>query len=327
MIDLSTKYMGLNLKNPIIIGSSAFTSNIDSIIELEKAGAGAVVLKSLFEEEILNEASSLQNNKSYLMESADYLNHYVQQSNVDDYLRLIDTTKKKVALPVIASINCVSDGKWTGFAKRIENSGADALEINLFIMPVDFKQKGEEIEKTYHKIINSITKTVDIPVTIKLGYYFSNPANVLLGLSNTKIAGMVLFNKFFNPDIDINTMEFKSFPVFSNPQDLALPLRWTAILSPKVKCDIATSTGIFTGEDVVKTLLAGASAAQIVSVLYTQGIDVIKTITDDITKWMKEKNYKDINSFKGKLNYKNIDNAKIWDRSQFMKYFSDHHKK
>jgi dihydroorotate dehydrogenase (fumarate) len=325
MINLETTYLGLKLKNPIIVGSSGLTNSVDNVIEIEKNGAGAVVLKSLFEEQILEASKKTFEDgdmANYYPEAQDYIHNYTKENDINIYLNLIKDCKKSVEIPIIASINCFSDSDWMDFARRIEKAGADALELNVFILPSDMEKNGIENEKAYLDIANKITSIVQIPVALKLSYYFSSLAKSLVTLSWTKIKGLVLFNRFFSPDIDIDHLEIKSSNVFSTPSDLSISLRWVAMLSNNVHCDIAASTGIHDGKAVIKQLLAGAKAVQIASVLYKKGFKEIGLMLEEIKAWMEKMEFDTIEEFRGKMSFENTRNPAAWERVQFMKYFS-----
>ncbi|MFA5419726.1 MAG: dihydroorotate dehydrogenase-like protein [Bacteroidales bacterium] len=325
MISLETTYMGLKLRNPIIVGSSGLTNSVDNVIELEKNGAGAIVLKSLFEEQINYMSGKTFEEgdfSNFYPEAQDYIHNYTKENDLNTYLNLIKECKRSVDIPIIASINCISDNDWMNFAVQIEKSGADALELNIFVLPSNMEKNGLENEKVYFDIANKITSLVKIPVAIKLSYYFSSLAKSIVTLSWTNIKGLVLFNRFFSPDIDINQMEIKSSNVFSSPSDLAVSLRWIAMLSDDVKCDIAASTGVHSGAAVIKQLLAGAQVVQIVSVLYKKGFKEIGIMLHEIEAWMEKKNFNSIDEFRGKMSVEHSKNAAAWERVQFMKYFS-----
>ncbi len=325
MANLETTYMGLKLKNPIIVGSSGLTNSVENIIEIEKEGAGAVVLKSLFEEQInqvANQTFDQGDFSNYYPEAQDYIQNYSTENDVAIYLDLIKSCKSNVKIPIIASINCMSNSEWVNFAKKIEEAGADALELNIFVLPSDPKKSSTDNEKVYFDIVNKITSIIKIPVAIKLSYYFSGLAKTMEMLSWTKIKSLVLFNRFFSPDIDINNFEVKSSNVFSSPADLAQSLRWAAMLSNKVDCDISSSTGVHNGEAAIKLLLAGATTVQIASVLYKKGLKEISIILKDIEDWMQSKDFKTVDDFRGKMSVKAPENPAAWERVQFMKYFS-----
>lgn len=319
---LETQYAGLTLKNPIIIGSSGLTDRIEKIVELEKAGAGAVVLKSLFEEQILQEATSLLGYDDS-PEALDYLRHYIEANSIQKYIGLIREAKAACTIPVIASINCYQPDSWAQFALDIQKAGADALQINILKVATSPDEKPEAYEQLHIRILEEVKKEVHIPVIIKLGQRFSNIVGMVNQLKANKAAGVVLFNRFYQPDIDIDTLQFIPGPVFSTGNDFSNTLRWTGIVSGQVQnIDLAASTGIHNGESVIKSLLAGASAVEICSAVYQQGNGIIQTMKETLNHWMEQKGYHSINDFKGILNFRNETDHTIYERVQFMKYFS-----
>jgi dihydroorotate dehydrogenase (fumarate) len=325
MIDLESQYMGLKLRNPLVAGSSGLTNSVENIIELEKNGIAAVVLKSLFEEQIHYKASQTIIEGEYINlypEAEDYIRNYTAQNDMNTYLRLIENAKKAVNIPVIASINCVSDTKWIAYARKIETTGADGLELNVAVLPSDPDKEGAENEKVYFSIARKVSQELKIPVAIKLSYYFSGLAKTLTSLSWTGIKALVLFNRFYSPDIDVEHEEVKSSFVFSTPSDVALPLRWIAMLSPIVKCDIAASTGVLDGNALIKLLLAGADVVQIASVLYKKGFREVGSMIEQLESWMDRHNYSSIDEFRGKLSVAETENPAAYERIQFMKHFS-----
>lgn len=325
MLNLETTYMGIKLKNPIIVGSSGLTNSVENIIQIENNGAAAVVLKSLFEEQISYSASStlMQNEYgNYYPEAEDYIKHYTREADVERYLDLVKEAKSKVSIPIIASINCVSNTEWIEFAKKIEKAGADGLELNVFVLPSDLQKDGAENEAVYFEIIKTIKKAVKIPVALKISYYFSALARTINSLSYTGIDGLVLFNRFYSPDFDIENLEVKPSYIFSHPSDLSLSLRWVAMLSDHINCDIAASTGVHDGRAMIKQLLAGAKAVQLASVLYKKGFKEIGSMLDTLENWMDRKNFTSIDEFRGRLSVKNADNPAAYERVQFMKHFS-----
>lgn len=324
MADLSTNYIGLELKNPIIVGSSGLTNTTKKIKEAEEKGAGAVVLKSLFEEQILYNIHKAKQESipSNYPEAADYIANYTQSQEVDKYLQLIKESKEQTDIPIIASINCVSDSEWTSFASKIEEAGADALELNIFILPSDKKKEGSQNEKMYFNIIDKVLKQMNIPVIAKISYYFSGLANFAQKLSWTGIKGLVLFNRFYSPDIDIDKFSLKPSNVFSSPDELPVSLRWVAMLSDVVQCDISASTGVHNGEAVVKQLLAGAASVQMSSLFYKEGFDKITEVRDFLSQWMDKHGFESIDDFKGRMSFKKADNPAAYERVQFMKHFS-----
>lgn len=325
MADISTSYMGLKLRNPVIAGSSGLTNSLENIQKIYEHGAGAIVLKSLFEEQInfsINKTFNQSENNYGYPEAQDYISHYTRENDLERYLKLIRDAKSKVDIPIIASINCVSSSEWISFAKNIQDAGADAIELNIFILPSDPRRKAEQHEQVYFDILQSVMKQVKIPVSAKISYYFSGLTNMALQLSWTGISGLVLFNRFFSPDIDIDKFEVTSGNVYSTPGEMSLTLRWVALLSDKVQCDIAASTGIHNGEAVIKQLLAGAKAVQLASVLYQDGFDQIGLMTKTLEKWMEKHGFDSTADFIGKMSYKEAENPAAYERVQFMKHFS-----
>jgi len=323
MIDLKTQYAGLTLRNPIIVGSSGLTRNPDRNKEFEKAGAAAIVLKSLFEEQIEMQSDSLQQSSDF-PGAVDYIREYVKANQVNDYLELIKNTKEICSIPVIASINCYKADVWIDFAKQIELAGADALELNIYMMETELIDNFENIRNMYVQIIRKVKETLSIPVIVKIGKFFNNVPAVVNTLTVNGADGIVLFNRFYQTDIDLNKMQIVSGNVFSSHSDLSDTLRWTAIVSGLVPdASIASSTGIHDWEDVIKCLLAGASAVQMCSALYTHGGEIISQVLTCIEEWMHQANYQSIADFQGKLNYTNIDNPAMYERAQFMKYYSN----
>lgn len=327
MADLSTTYMGLKLKNPLIAASSALTDTLEKVITLAKEGIGAIVLKSLFEEQIQMEIDALGTNNMFntYSEAENYVSYYTKEHNVNNYLKLIEDAKKAVDVPIIASINCKSAGEWTNFAKKIEDAGADAIELNMFILPSDENVSGEEIEKTYFDLISEIKSIVQIPIALKISSYFSGMANTLVKLSNSGISSLVMFNRFYNPDVDLDTETLTSSRIYSVPEENSNNIRWIGILSGKLNCDISSTTGIDNGLTAMKNILVGANTVQIASALYKHSTHYVGTMLKEMENWMNSKNYKSISELTGKLNSTNIKHPLVYERSQFMKYYSNHH--
>jgi dihydroorotate dehydrogenase (fumarate) len=326
-MDLSVKYMGLDLKSPIIVGSSGLTNSVEKIKELEAQGAGAVVLKSLFEEQLRYEgmAESDKNTHDY-PEALDYIKAFTKDTSVSDYLTLIEESKKVIDIPIIASINCVSPGEWVKYAKQMQDAGADGLELNISLLPSDVNKTSQENEKMYFKIIKDVKKVVSVPVALKMSHYSAGLANLIQKLSwSEHVDAFVLFNRYYNPDIDINTLKIGSSGVFSTPGDLAASLRWVALLSDKIDVDISASTGVHSGEDVIKQLLAGAKSVQVVSAIYKNHPPVIASMLEEVMAWMADKKYKSIKEFQASVNLHELINPAAFERIQFMKHFGQIH--
>ncbi len=325
MQDLSTNYLGLHLKNPIIAASSGLTDSVDNIKKLEKAGVGAVVLKSIFEEEIVLEMET--NMKKMATESFLYpetLDFYEDEDDTNistEYLELIRQAKEAVEIPIIASINCVTAEHWTYFPKMVEEAGADALELNVFLLPSDSKRTAEENEKLYFDILKEIKEQISIPISMKITYYFSSLLQFTKKLDEAGLDGLVLFNRYYNPDFDIDTFELKSGSVLSSPNDYYTSLRWVSMLSGKLKCDLAASTGVHDGETAIKQILGGAKAVEIASTMYENGYQRVEQMLKDIEKWMQTKQFNSVEEFRGKMSQESSQEPAAYERVQFMKYF------
>lgn len=314
--------MGLMLKSPIIAASSGLTAQPERIVEFEKAGVGAIVVKSLFEEQIVNEAEFLSKQSHDYPESSDYLHHYIRQNSIDRYLKLIADIKASVSVPVIASINCYSPGEWSSFAKEIQGAGADGLELNIYSLPLNINKKSEEIEKEYFSVVESVSKIVSIPVSVKIGSTFTNLPAFVSGLKGRGARAVVMFNRFYTPDIDIKHLRTFPADAFSHQEESLRELRWMGIVSALVPgIDLSASTGVHNGTIVLKQLLAGATTAQMCTALYKKGADAISNAIADINLFMDSQGFKSIGEFRGRLNYANISNPEKFERVQFMKSF------
>jgi dihydroorotate dehydrogenase (fumarate) len=252
----------------------------------------------------------------------DYIRSFTRETSIGEYLKLIKNCKAEVSIPIIASINCVSSGEWVSFAKKMEEAGADGLELNISLLPSDVSKSSADNEKTYFKIIEKVKAEVNIPIALKMSHYSAGLANLIQKLSWTEnVDAFVLFNRYYSPDIDINTLKIGSTGVFSTPGDLAASLRWVALLSDKIDIDIAASTGVHSGEDVIKQLLAGAKAVQVVSAIYLNHPPIIASMLEDLMTWMSAKKFKSIADFQASVNLNEIINPAAFERIQFMKYF------
>jgi dihydroorotate dehydrogenase (fumarate) len=341
MADLSVKYMGLNLKSPLIVGSCGLTNSVKNITDMSEKGAGAVVIKSIFEEQIRIEADKLLKSDSEQVkqwnqafdqileqtphahhEAEQYIANFAKEHTLSDYLKFISEVKKSVTIPVIASVHCVSHYDWAFFAKRIQQAGADAIELNIYSLPSDFRITGNSYENECFEIIREVKKYVTIPVSLKIGFYFSGLANTIQRLSESGIQALVLFNKPYNSDIDINKISITSVPVETGDHDYLNTLRWIAIMSGQVSCDLVASTGVCNANVAIKQILAGANAFQVVSAIYKQGTEVIPQLLDGISAWMHEHQFKTIDEFRGKLNKSDVSDVSAFERVQFMRHYS-----
>nr|WP_321451606.1 dihydroorotate dehydrogenase-like protein [uncultured Carboxylicivirga sp.] len=329
MKNLSTTYLGIPIKNPVVIGSSGLSSTIGGIKKLAAAGAAAIVLKSIFEEEIVAEAEQTIGQQLGMddnnLEFFDYYDYQLKQEALDKYVSLIAEAKEAVDIPIIASINCTSYSEWISYAKKFEEAGVDGIELNIFKLPYNIEASAESIEAIYFDIVDKVKQYITVPVGIKLGSYFTNLGNVLSRLS-AKADGLILFNRFASLDFDIENDQVVSGKVYSNPEDFAMSLRWISILSPSAKCDLIASTGVHEYGTLVKLLMAGASSVELVSSVYKEGPEVIRWMLSELDKWMERRGYESLADFKGKLSQSQANNPEMFERVQFMRYFSGYNK-
>ena len=342
MENLQTTYLGLKLRNPLIAGSCGITNSVSNIKKLASRGVGAVVVKSLFEEQINIETElavrseeggvetftkapdRLFGRRIYDYEEAySYIFDYAKKNTLEKYLAFLKEAKGSVDIPVIASINCISNQNWHSFAKKIQDTKVDALELNIYILPSDPRRSGEDNEKIYFDIIREVQNYIDIPVAVKIGYYFSSLVQSVRKLSESGIKGLVLFNRPYNTDFDIEKIGISHGPVLSSNDEYTHTLRWISILSGQVKCDLSASTGVHDYKTFVKQILAGATTVQVASALYSQGFEVIPEILENTVEWMKKHKFHTVDSFRGKLSQANMDNPAAVERVQFMKLYSD----
>ncbi|MBQ6955430.1 MAG: dihydroorotate dehydrogenase-like protein [Bacteroidales bacterium] len=324
-MDTKTKYLGLDVESPIIAGSCGITNDIDNLVRLQDAGAGAVVVKSVFEEQIIYDIkrnlSMMAPTDSYGM-SYEYIAAHVSDDSLGRHFDFIREAKKRLHIPVVGSINCYSFENWMTYTQRFQEAGCDALELNMAILPYETTLSCEDVDRLFSDIINTLRKSVTIPISIKVGHNFTDMANFMQRLSWMGINGITMFNKSLNVDIDTDTMQIKHAPSLSTPEELYETLRWVAILNKKLRCDISASTGVHKPEDVVKLLLAGAGTVQVVSCLYKNGVDYMRTLNDGLRSWMAEKGFDNIQQFAGKLSVKTNEQASLFFRTQFMKHFA-----
>ena len=348
MVDLSTTYMGIQLDNPFIVASSSLTKTLEGVKKCAAAGAGAIVLKSLFEEQIAAQTLELSKHAedySGYGEAYNYLQGYGMELGPKDYLELIRQCKQEVTTPIIASLNCISSERCADYALQLEQAGADAIELNVGLMPTLAKQEGPTIVDQHLRILHGVKTRVNIPVAMKVGPYFTSFANFAdrltrdraeapaysvgwfgknkeIGQTTWKGAdGLVIFNRFYKFDIDIDKMELIHGNPFSTQQEIHYTLRWLSLLTGKVSCDMAASTGIHTGHDAVKTLLAGAKAVQVCSTLFQNGLNQIETMKQELSAWMEEKGYAKLCDFRGRMSQTQSDNPSDYERLQYIKLF------
>ncbi len=322
-MELRTTYLGLSLDNPIIVGSCGLTQDADKIRKCEQAGAGAVVMKSLFEEQIRSMDPGLLDDTLLHPEVIGYIQAELGMLyGPREYLETIEAAKKSVSIPVIASINCHTSKWWLDYARQIEAAGADALELNAYVFPLDPARTGADLEKVYVEILDSVKRELRIPVAMKLPPYVTSFGNLAAELASRRADGLVLFNRFVNPEIDIHTLKVSVKASFSDIQGFYTSLRWIALLSGELDLDIVPSGNIHTSEDVIKQILAGAPAVQVVSVLYSKGLREIEAIKTGLAEWMREKKLGSIDEFRGRLNQTNNPQSMAYIRAQYIKQFA-----
>ena len=331
MPELKTRYLGLTLANPLVHGASPLTKNLDNIKKMEDAGIGAIVMHSLFEEQINRESEDLDHflfagsdsfaeALTYFPEAEDY------KIGPEEYLEHIQKAKSAVKVPVIGSLNGVSTGGWTGYAKKIEQAGADALELNIYYIPTDPKLSPTAIEDNYVSLVKEVKQSVKIPVAVKLSPFFSNVASVAARMQSAGADGLVLFNRFYQPDFDLEHLEVVPRATLSlgNEQEFRLPLRWIAILFGKVNCDLALTTGVHSATEVLKALMAGARITMMTSELLTHGVSRISAIRNDLVRWMQEKEYESVEQMIGSMSQKSVPHPAVFERAHYMKALSNY---
>ncbi len=324
-MDLSTTYMGMKLKNPLVSAASPLAASLDIAKRLEDAGAAAIVMYSLFEEQILYQGRELDyylttDNQSY-GEALQYFPRPEEFPNRqgDEYLSYLRRLKDALEIPVIASLNGVSVGGWMNYARRIEEAGADALELNIYFIPTDPALSGAEVEKIYVEDLEAVKECVRIPVAIKLSPYFSAFANMAMKLDKAGADGLVLFNRFYQPDIDLEEMDIVSNLKLSNSYEIRLPLRWIAILYGKVRASLAATSGIHTAADVIKLIMAGADLTMMASVLIREGPRVIRRILEELENWMETHEYESLKELKGCMSYLSVAEPAALVRANYIK--------
>jgi dihydroorotate dehydrogenase (fumarate) len=323
-MDLTTTYLGMKLRTPLVPSASPLSDEIDNIKRMEDAGASAVVLSSLFEEQLLLDRYELHHHLTHGAESfAEALTYTPEPDDIrlgaEDYLERIRKAKEAVAIPIIASLNGISIGGWTDYANLIQEAGADALELNIYYIPTDPTLTGAEVEQTYLDILTIVKSLVTIPVAVKLSPFFSNLANMARRLDEAGADALVLFNRFYQPDIDLDNLVVRPNVILSTPQALRLPLRWIAILYGRVRADLAATSGIHTAQDVIKTLMAGANITMLCSALLRHGIDHISLIEQRLRQWMEEREYESVRQMRGSMSQVHCANPAEFERAQYVR--------
>ncbi len=323
-MDLSTNYLGMKLKNPLVPSASPLSHTVDSMKRLEDAGAAAIVMYSLFEEQIAHETAELNHYLSYGTESfAEALTYFPDigeyNAGPEEYVELVYRAKKSLSIPVIGSLNGISTGGWISYAKKIEDAGADALELNVYYIPTDPYLTSQDVEDRYIEILSAVKRTVRIPVAMKMSPYFSSMANMAARLDTAGANGLVLFNRFYQPDLDLETLEVKPNVILSTPQALRLPLRWIAILHGRLKASLAATSGIHTAQDVIKMLMAGADVTMLCSALLKNGHDHLRQVLTDLDQWMLDHEYVSVSQMKGSMSQKSVADPAAFERANYMR--------
>ncbi|MCL4415549.1 MAG: dihydroorotate dehydrogenase-like protein [Actinobacteria bacterium] len=321
MVSLKTTYMGIALKNPIIIGANNMMADFEKVKKIEEAGAAAVVYKSLFEEQIELESLQMEEQiEEYTERHAEMISIFPEfkHSGPKEHLFKLKKLKSILKIPVIASLNAVSKDTWIDYAKKIEETGVDGIELNFYSVPSSIKKASSEIEKEQLDILQSINKEISIPFSVKLSYFYSNTLNVIYRMDKEGVKGFVLFNKLFQPQINIDDEKYVYPITLSCEHENKIPIRWTGLAFGNINADICSSTGIYNGSDVIKMILSGASCTQSVSTIYRNGIDHIPKMINEIQTWMDLKGYREISDFKGKLSKKNMKDPYFYERAQYV---------
>jgi dihydroorotate dehydrogenase (fumarate) len=323
MTELSTTYLGLELAHPIVASASPLTGSIESLVELEAAGAAAVVLPSLFEEEIDHESRAFDHHMTFAADfnveaSGGYLPDISGAASVHDLFDLVTRAKEALRIPVIASLNGTSDGGWTAYAKGFAERGADALELNIYLVAADPDATGPEIEDRYLRLVAQVREAVDLPLAVKIGPQFSSPANMARRLADAGADGLVVFNRFYQPDIDLGSLEVATDLHLSSSEEMRLTLRWIAIMAGRVDADLAATTGVHTADDVVKLILAGADVTMMTSALLAHGPEHLTEVIDDVRRWFTERGYESLRQARGSVSQASVPDPETFERANYL---------
>jgi dihydroorotate dehydrogenase (fumarate) len=329
MAELKTNYLGLNLKSPIVASASPLTENISNVKALEDAGVGAIVFHSLFEEQIDMESTDLhfalsQGEESFAEAASYFPDTMDYRLGPEAYIEQIAKAKEAVSIPIIGSLNGVSSGGWIEYAKKIQDAGADALELNIYYIPTDPSKSGADVEDQYVNILQEVKKAVSIPVAVKVGPQFSAPAAMAKRLDDAGADALVLFNRFYQPEFDLEALEVVSNLTLSSPSELLLRLRWVAILFGQIKADMAITGGVHTASDVLKSMMAGAKVAMMTSAILKNGIGYVKTVEKELLDWMEEKEYESIEQMQGSMSQRSIGQAAAFERANYLKVLNSY---
>lgn len=322
MTNLATTYMGIPLKNPMVVAASTISHMVDRVKMAEDVGAGALVISSLFEEQIEMEQLRIADHMAVGSESfPEALSYFpnVAYGEANEHLMWVEKTRKAVKMPLIASLNAYSPGSWVHYARQLESTGVDGLELNVYAVATDLTKPGSEIEKELYEIVETVKSEIKIPIAIKLSPFYTSAVNVAAELDKRGADGLVLFNRFLQPTIEVDTESLHSELVLSTAHELKLPLRWIALLYGRIKADLSITSGVHSGQDAIRSLLAGATVVQVASALLKHGIPYLSTMLRDIEAWMAEKGYDTIDDFRGKVSQQNCDDPFAFERAQYVR--------
>lgn len=327
MVDLKTNYLGLELKNPLVASASPLSEKVETVQKLENAGVSAVVMYSLFEEQITQESlashQAIDHHSDSYAEALSYFPNVGRYSvGPESYLEHLRALKNAVDIPIIASLNGASKGKWIEYAERIEASGADALELNVYYLPTNPDETGTELETNYVELVKNVSMALDIPVSVKMSHFFTSIPNIAKRFVDAGAAGLVLFNRFYQPDFDLDELEVVPNLVLSTNAELRLPLRWIAILSGRIEADLALTTGVQTGEDAIKAMMAGAKVVMAASEFLRKGVERASEMLDSINLWMEEHEYDSIQQMQGSMSQQAVADPSAFERANYMKVLS-----
>jgi dihydroorotate dehydrogenase (fumarate) len=318
---LNVDYMGIKMKNPVLAASCSLTGTVESIRQIAEAGAGGIVLKSIFQEQFERDTMNIERHigPSWHTEAFDYVRNMSMELGPEQYLRLIEETRKITDIPLIASLNCVSSDYWLQYAAKLEQTGIDGLELNIAYLPASGSETAKDVEHMAVDVVERVCRKINMPVAVKLGAHYTAFANFADKIFKAGAKALVLFNRFYQVDIDINNLSYKPGYRFSSQEEAGLPMRWIALLSNQITCDFSATTGIHTGENAVKMILAGAKTVQICSALYMNKISLITDIVRFMEDWMKQKGFESIESFRGRLARTDTERLEILERLQYIK--------
>jgi len=323
-MDLTTRYLGLNLRTPLVPSASPLSDDVDSMKRMEDCGASAIVLHSVFEEQVRGEVEAVQAHLAFGTDSfAEASSFFPKPAEFivgpEEYLAKVRQAKESIHVPIIASLNCAAIGGWVDYATQIEQAGADALELNIYWIPTEMDRTASEVEQSYLDIVKSVKSVVKIPVAVKLSPFFSNMANLAKRLDETGVNGLVLFNRFYQPDINLDDLEIQPNIHLSSSHDMRLPLRWIAILYGRIKADLAATSGIHSAQDVIKMLMVGADVTMLCSVLFSRGLGIIREIETELANWLAEHDYQSLRQLQGSMSQKYCADPAAFERAQYMR--------